>query len=511
MSLNSYGNALANAGNYQKAYELFEQSLEIDSKDVITRFTFARWLEHCSEYTRALAQLEAIDISSSDSYDQAIVICQYIGRLYYYLKQPDRGNSFFQLAIDNSNDRDRSLLYAARSALVADPKSKKAIEFLQEIEKKSPFYRAAMKAISLHADSETLYDMHSSDRQPNQEDTEILYRSAYHKIINQVAMLKSIAYRIARRSQGEAIVGEIVEKLEAMLANIQEQRDAEQAALREMPHGEGKYREVLKTISETAHDIADKANNELAIVKSKARRAQRRLGSDDAQAPLLEKLAKQIELTEATLNDLKSINEGSAPRRQRFPVRSLFEKWLLVQQGGDNKIEGARIYLEIRNPDSEFDGDEEKLKGVIDELIENSLKHNDCKRDKRQPDNRQPDNRQPDKRKPDKRKPDKRRNTELTIRILCQDVSNPPELASPSIPGDRRYLKITLTDNGKGVAEDKKDWIFQPLKTTAAEDGGGGLGLYIARETLEKMGGKIIEKGKLGKGARFEIYLPYWD
>ncbi|NER40000.1 MAG: histidine kinase, partial [Oscillatoria sp. SIO1A7] len=511
-TLNSYGNALASAGEYQKAYERFEQCLEIDGNNVITRFTYARWLEHYGEYTRALAQLEAIEISSLKDYDQAIVICQYIGRLYYYLKKPDRGNEFFKAAIDKSDDRDRSILYAARSALVADPKSKKAMEFLQEIEKKSPFYRAAMKTISLHADSETLYEL-KSDREPNEEDTEILYRGTYHKIINQVAVLKSIAYRIARRSQGEAIVGEIVEKLEAMLEDMQERRDAEKVSLREMPHGD--YRAVLETISETAHDIADGANNQLAIVKSKARRAQRRLGSDDDLGSLLANLAEQIELTEGVLNDLKSIKESLAPRRQRFPVRNLFQKWLLFQQGGDDKIDGARIYLEIKNSDSEFDGDEEKLTSAIDELIENSLKHNGCKRDnpKQQEgqDKRQQDNRQPVKRKPDKPKPVKRKqkSSELTIRIRSQDTTNPPELGSPSIPGVRSYLKITLTDNGKGVPKDKKDWIFQPLNTTAAEEGGSGLGLYMVRQTLEKMGGSIIEEGKPGKGVRFLIHLPY--
>ena len=42
----------------------------------------------------------------------------------------------------------------------------------------------------------------------------------------------------------------------------------------------------------------------------------------------------------------------------------------------------------------------------------------------------------------------------------------------PTIPGDRKYLCLQVIDNGQGVPDDKKDWIFQPLNTTSPEDQG---------------------------------------
>jgi signal transduction histidine kinase len=96
-----------------------------------------------------------------------------------------------------------------------------------------------------------------------------------------------------------------------------------------------------------------------------------------------------------------------------------------------------------------------------------------------------------------------------SIWIYSQDLNNPTDIAMPTIPGDRRYLYIQLTDNGKGIPEEKKEWIFQPLNTTSPKEKGGGLGLFIARKTLQKMGGYIREVGEVGKGAKFQIYIPY--
>jgi signal transduction histidine kinase len=93
--------------------------------------------------------------------------------------------------------------------------------------------------------------------------------------------------------------------------------------------------------------------------------------------------------------------------------------------------------------------------------------------------------------------------------MYSSDIDNPMDIGSPSIPGDRKFLYIEFTDNGQGVPNDKKEWIFQPLKTTSPEDKGSGLGLFIARKTIKKMGGLIREVGEVSKGVRFQIYLPY--
>ncbi|MHC5934279.1 trifunctional serine/threonine-protein kinase/ATP-binding protein/sensor histidine kinase [Nostoc sp.] len=70
-------------------------------------------------------------------------------------------------------------------------------------------------------------------------------------------------------------------------------------------------------------------------------------------------------------------------------------------------------------------------------------------------------------------------------------------------------VKITITDNGKGMNEEVKQKIFDHLFTTKAVGNGTGLGLAIARQIIvEKHGGQIIVESEVGKGTKFVIQLP---
>lgn len=65
---------------------------------------------------------------------------------------------------------------------------------------------------------------------------------------------------------------------------------------------------------------------------------------------------------------------------------------------------------------------------------------------------------------------------------------------------------ILVDDNGPGVPEEFADKIFD-LKFTL-KDGGTGLGLNIAQETLARSGAKLLFHPEYADGARFEIRFP---
>ncbi|MBG1270154.1 PAS domain S-box protein [Nostoc sp. WHI] len=70
-------------------------------------------------------------------------------------------------------------------------------------------------------------------------------------------------------------------------------------------------------------------------------------------------------------------------------------------------------------------------------------------------------------------------------------------------------VKITITDNGKGMTEEIKQKIFDHLFTTKAVGNGTGLGLAIARQIIvEKHGGAIAVDSTLAQGTEFTIQLP---
>ena len=72
-------------------------------------------------------------------------------------------------------------------------------------------------------------------------------------------------------------------------------------------------------------------------------------------------------------------------------------------------------------------------------------------------------------------------------------------------------LIILISDNGCGVPEEKKQWIFGLYNTTTQEEGGAGIGLYIVKTRVESLKGnvKVVESEYGEQGSTFKIELPF--
>ncbi|MBL7068562.1 MAG: GAF domain-containing sensor histidine kinase [Candidatus Omnitrophica bacterium] len=68
-------------------------------------------------------------------------------------------------------------------------------------------------------------------------------------------------------------------------------------------------------------------------------------------------------------------------------------------------------------------------------------------------------------------------------------------------------IKISISDNGKGMSKEDLKRIFQPFYTKAKREG-TGLGLAITKKVVEEHNGSIKVDSELGKGTTFEISLP---
>jgi signal transduction histidine kinase len=74
----------------------------------------------------------------------------------------------------------------------------------------------------------------------------------------------------------------------------------------------------------------------------------------------------------------------------------------------------------------------------------------------------------------------------------------------------RHSLRVTIADNGKGIPREAVSKIFQPF-FTANKEGGTGLGLWLAKEIVERHGGAIRVRSSTGShrhGTVFTITLP---
>ena len=73
---------------------------------------------------------------------------------------------------------------------------------------------------------------------------------------------------------------------------------------------------------------------------------------------------------------------------------------------------------------------------------------------------------------------------------------------------DRRRVMVMVEDNGHGMDAKTRRLIFEPFYSTKVAEGGTGLGLYVCRNLLDEIGGRLHVESELGKGSRFTVELP---
>ena len=67
---------------------------------------------------------------------------------------------------------------------------------------------------------------------------------------------------------------------------------------------------------------------------------------------------------------------------------------------------------------------------------------------------------------------------------------------------------ITVEDNGLGIEPQYLNKIFDMYFRAHANIKGTGLGLYIVKDTIDRLQGKIEVESEPGKGTKFHIELP---
>ncbi|MBS1979309.1 MAG: PAS domain-containing protein [Bacteroidetes bacterium] len=71
-----------------------------------------------------------------------------------------------------------------------------------------------------------------------------------------------------------------------------------------------------------------------------------------------------------------------------------------------------------------------------------------------------------------------------------------------------RWWSFSVEDNGIGIKPEHHEKIFDMFYKAHDRGNGSGLGLYIVREALGRLKGKIEVKSDYGKGSTFQVTLP---
>jgi signal transduction histidine kinase len=227
--------------------------------------------------------------------------------------------------------------------------------------------------------------------------------------------------------------------------------------------------DVLKSdfIATVSHEL----RTPLAAIYGCARTLLRRdlqLGDDD-RARLLEVVAQESERLTRIVGDILLANQIDAGRLRLKDLE--FDVTELVRAVVD-EMEAALtgkedIELELSAPESlpRVSGDEDKLRQVLLNLIDNAIKYS----------------------------PEGGR---VGIRVEQRDGG----------------LQIAVSDEGLGIPYEEQQRIFgkfyrvDPQQTRGV--GGTGLGLYICRELVRHMDGRVTVKSREGHGSTFVVDLP---
>jgi signal transduction histidine kinase len=98
-------------------------------------------------------------------------------------------------------------------------------------------------------------------------------------------------------------------------------------------------------------------------------------------------------------------------------------------------------------------------------------------------------------------------NNLLSNAIKYIDESKKEMLISIKAYNSGVFHKIEIIDNGIGIQEEYKDHIFDMFFVINSNKG-SGLGLYIVKETLDKLNGSIAVLSESKVGSKFTVTIP---
>lgn len=93
--------------------------------------------------------------------------------------------------------------------------------------------------------------------------------------------------------------------------------------------------------------------------------------------------------------------------------------------------------------------------------------------------------------------------------VKYKHPERPLSLTVRAMPEGRNQVRIEVEDNGRGIADEDHERIFELFRRSGQQDKSGeGIGLAHVRSLARNLGGEITVRSKLGSGSTFVLRLP---
>ena len=100
-------------------------------------------------------------------------------------------------------------------------------------------------------------------------------------------------------------------------------------------------------------------------------------------------------------------------------------------------------------------------------------------------------------------------------RIVCHLLDNAVKFTekgsihiSCELEAEQNAIRISVTDTGIGIPEDKQEQIFERFYKVDSFSKGIGLGLSVSRMIAQKLGGNLVLDSSYKEGSRFVVTIP---
>jgi signal transduction histidine kinase len=228
----------------------------------------------------------------------------------------------------------------------------------------------------------------------------------------------------------------------------------------------------METVGALASGVAHNFNNIVGAILGHAEIAEAQLASASPSARNLEEIRRAGERARDLVDQMLAFGRRRDLRRQPVSMKGLVaETSLLLQVSLPSRVE--LVIGEV--PDAAvISGQPAQLQQVLLNLCNNAAQSIDGV-------------------------------GRIEIETELHRITTPQSLTHGDLPPGR-YVRLVVSDTGRGIEETTLEHLFEPFFTTRLA--GTGLGLATVREIVGEHGGAINVWSLPGVGSRFEVWLP---
>jgi PAS domain S-box-containing protein len=217
-------------------------------------------------------------------------------------------------------------------------------------------------------------------------------------------------------------------------------------------------RQLDQVIYKTTHDLKAPLMSALGLVKLAEK------SSDEEKVRYLELIKKSLLKLDSFIDEMNDFfrNEKLAIQRHEINMETLLQSEL---DDVKNLYSAGEIDVRLKiREGSVFYSDDIRVKTIVGNLLSNAIKY--------------------------------------------RDRTKPNPFITISVSIDTDFCELHFEDNGIGIEPQYREKIFDLFFRATEQSQGTGLGLFIVKDTIERLKGSIKVESTPGKGTTFKIRIP---